>query len=250
MKAIKAFGLMISLGGMLVALNLGGVAGCGDDTGGGGGGGSGIVNEQAATSALVTALSTASSFGTDDSSAALVADLKSQTTTLDCDSGTITITSTSEDVTIDFASCVFDTDLDGDMNDEVLFDGIERLVPVSDTVLTIEFDDLLMDLAECGGFVFNGTETVTIISDTQANLVMDLNVTSGGDSFNIDGDLDSNSTTNLLNGTITYSGDISANCVFVNTDASICPEVADACGISTADICVGDDYQSFEDLCL
>lgn len=246
MKPMKAFGVLAALGGLLITLNLGGTAGCGDDNGGGGGGGggTGTVSDDVSTARLVTTISSISSFADPDAAALIVkaeqAGLKAQTdpcvvgeTSITCDcqgGGSFSLefgSGTSSDMNFD--NCI---DATGG-----LIDGGLTITSDASGSATIDFNDLTTDFGDCGAFTMNGTETI----DTDGSLSIDLSVTGGGETTNIDGDLSVNDD-GTLDGTLSYSGAIEADCFFDNTDVSLCPNVADACGLAVDEVCEGNAY--------
>lgn len=243
MKAIKAFGLLASLGGMLIALNLGGSAGCGSSNSSGGGGGGGTVSDDVTTARLVTTIASISTFA-DPDAAALIASaeqsgLKAQTDP--CTVGDTSITCTCEgggSFTLEFgagdeSTMNFDNCIDAEGG---LIDGGITITADASGSATINFNNLTTDFGDCGAFTLNGSETI----DGSNHIVLDLS-TSGAANVNIDGDLTAN-TDGTLDGTLSYSGDFTADCFFDNTDVSICPNVAEACGLPVDTVCAGDAY--------
>jgi len=251
MKPMKAFGVLAALGGLLITLNLGGTAGCGDSNGGGGGGGTGTVSDDVTTARLVTTIASISSFA-DTTPAGLVASanqsaLKSQTdpctvgdTSITCNcegGGSFSLefgSGTSSDMT--FNNCI---DATGG-----LIDGSLTITSDASGAATIEFDNLTTDFGDCGAFTMNGSES---INGSTGNITLDLSVTGGGETTNIDGDLTPNAD-GTLDGTLSYSGAIEADCFFDNTDVSVCSNVADACGLAVDEVC-GADSAEFIDTC-
>jgi hypothetical protein len=213
MKAIKAFGLMISLGGMLVALNLGGVAGCGDDTGGGGGGGSGNADTDTAAVAAVSSLS-AFAANSDEETALRVSALAMKAQEVDlCATGTATINDTAGGATIVFDNCVDDEGnvIDGTITVDSDTDGEEPFIS------TITFDNVVFDDVDCGVFTMNGEALISVFLDGSGTIDYSLDV-DGPD------------------------GTISLNCT-LSLDFT-CPEFADACGgFTAAEICEGDEFR-------
>jgi len=244
MKAIKAFGVLVALGAMLTALNLGGVAGCGDD---GGGGGTGGANDNVTTARLTATFQSLSGFAEDDTAALIVrseqAGLKSQTgecvvtdteVTCPCEGGgsfTFSFVSDTESDLV-FGNCI---DAEGN-----LIDGTMTIVSDgTGSSATIEFNDLTTDFGDCGSFTLNGTETIE-----GNNIVIDVTATGGGETINVDGDLTANDD-ETISGSLSYSGSVEADCFFDHTDVSICPNTADACGLPVDEVCDGDAYADF-----
>jgi len=208
MKAIKAFGVLVALGAMLTALNLGGVGGCGDSAGGGGGGSG---DETAAISAVSSLASFAAN--SDEETALRVSALAIKAQTVDiCATGTATINDTAGGATIIFEDCVNDdgNTINGTMTIDSDTDGEEPFIS------TIAFDNVEFIDLDCGTFTVNGEALISVFLDGSGTIDY---------SLDIDGP----------------DGSFALNCT-LSLDYT-CPDfVAECGGLTESEVCIGDEF--------
>ncbi|HEX5037897.1 MAG TPA: hypothetical protein VFX30_12130 [bacterium] len=210
MKHIGKISGLLGLGALLIAFNLGGAAGCGDDNGSGGGG-----TETQQEAAAFSAVASLSSFAanSDEETALRLSALAMKAETVDiCASGTADISDTAGGATIVFDNCVDDdgNEIDGTITIDSDTDGEEPFIS------TISFDNVSFHDVDCGDFTISGDSTVSVFLDGTGTIDYSISVDGPDGTFTLD---------------CTLSLDFT------------CPEFVDECGgFTESEICVGDDF--------
>lgn len=243
MKKLASIGSILTFGIFLIAINIGGTAGCGS-SGGGGGTLTEQEEEEAATDIMSSLISSASSAG--EGSGALVVGsnltaLKSQVTgcTGDASSfsctceggGTMVGTVSGSTISVTFNNC--------DLGDATASGTIS--MTVSGDTITGQYDDFEITTT-CGTFTANGT--VTISGNT---ITLNITATGEGTTFTITGSLTADEA-GALTGTLDISNSMDISCTFNDTNVECCADLVAACtGLTLDDLCEGCTYL---DVCL
>lgn len=125
---------------------------------------------------------------------------------------------------------------------EYTLNGRASFVSVSTTQFTITYTNMEYRSTTCGNHTVSGTMNITETAPRLVTVVYNIATTNAGITGNVTGTMTINSTgTGVLNGNIT-STNPAFTCNFVNTP-NVCPAIAGACGLSSAELCSGDDFR-------